>query len=428
MRIESPRGTDDLLPNQTRLWQYIETELRNLCELYHFNEIRTPIFEHTEVFQRGVGETTDIVQKEMYTFLDQGDRNITLRPEGTAGVARAYIENKLHGEVNQPIKVYYNGPMFRYERQQEGRRRQFHQFGVEALGSEDPAIDAEIIALAMSIYERLGITSIELVINSLGDIDSRKAHREALINHFTPHIDEFCSDCQTRLTQNPLRVLDCKVDMEHPLMETAPKITEYLNESSATYFSKVKQYLDAMDIPYVVDPTLVRGLDYYNHTAFEIMGTAEGFGAHSTLLGGGRYDGLVEQFGGPRTPGVGFALGMERLILALEHDKVQLPVEDELDAFIVTIGDEVEVSEEGVRLLYQLRNARFKVDKDYQNRGVRAQFRAADRLKAKYVLIIGSEEVNKGTVNLRSMVDREETEVNSNELVTILEQNLGGNK
>lgn len=426
MKLESPRGTDDLLQNETAIWQYIENELRDLCKTYHFKEIRTPIFEHTNVFQRGVGETTDIVQKEMYTFLDKKKRSITLRPEGTAGVARAYIENKLYGEVNQPIKVYYNGPMFRYERQQEGRRRQFHQFGVEALGSEDPAIDAEVIALAMGIYERLGIQSIELVINSLGDTSSRKQHREALIEHFTPYIDELCSDCQMRLTQNPLRVLDCKTDMNHPSMSTAPKILDFLNEESQQYFEQVKRYLDAMGISYVVDATLVRGLDYYSHTTFEIMGTAEGFGAHSTLLGGGRYDGLIEQFDGPRTPGVGFALGMERLLLALEHEDIKLPLADELDVFVVAIGDAV--SEEAVRLVYELRKAGLKVDKDYQKRGVRAQFRAADRLEAKYVVIIGEEEMKKGTINVRSMSDREEQEIKSNELVNFLQEKLGGNE
>lgn len=424
MKIESPRGTDDLLPKETRVWQYIENEIRKLCETYFYKEIRTPIFEHTEVFQRGVGETTDIVQKEMYTFLDKGDRSITLRPEGTAGVARAYIENKLYGEVNQPIKVYYNGPMFRYERQQEGRRRQFHQFGLEVLGSEDPAIDAEVIALAMSIYNRLGLKSTKLVINSLGDPETRTKHREALIEHFTPHKDELCDDCQTRLAQNPLRVLDCKVDMEHPAMESAPSILDYLNEQSKQYFEKVKQYLDAMGIPYEVDPNLVRGLDYYYHTTFEIMSVAEGFGAQSTLLGGGRYDGLIEQFGGPRTPGVGFALGMERLILALEHEKIELPIDDRLDVYVVTIGDEVDT--DAVRLLYQLRNEGFTVDKDYQQRGVKAQFKAANRLHAKYVVIIGEEEKNRGIVKLRAMEDREEIEVNNDELITILHEKLGG--
>lgn len=424
MRIESPRGTDDLLPEQTGIWQYIERELRKLCETYHFKEIRTPIFEHTEVFQRGVGETTDIVQKEMYTFLDRSERSITLRPEGTAGVARAYIENKLHGNVNQPIKVYYNGPMFRYERQQEGRRRQFHQFGVEVLGSEDPAVDAEVIALAMGIYKRLGLKEIKLVINSLGDIESRKAHRQSLIDHFTPHVDELCPDCQTRLTQNPLRVLDCKTDMDHPSMNTSPKILDFLTDDSRAYFEKVKRYLDVMGIKYVVDPTLVRGLDYYNHTTFEIMGTAEGFGAQSTLLGGGRYDGLIEQFGGPRSPGVGFALGMERLLLALEHENVNLPLDDELDVYIVAIGETVQ--EEAVRLIYELRQNDFTVDKDYQQRGVKAQFKAANRLRAKYVVIIGEEEKNRGTVKLRSMEEREEKEITRDELFNILHEKLGG--
>lgn len=424
MKIESPRGTDDLLPKETRVWQYIENEIRKLCETYFYKEIRTPIFEHTEVFQRGVGETTDIVQKEMYTFLDKGDRSITLRPEGTAGVARAYIENKLYGEVIQPIKVYYNGPMFRYERQQEGRRRQFHQFGVEVLGSEDPAVDAEVIALAMSIYDRLGLKSTKLVINSLGDLESRTKHREALIEHFTPHKDELCSDCQTRLTQNPLRVLDCKVDMEHPAMKTAPSILDYLNETSKQYFEQVKQYLDAMEISYEVDSNLVRGLDYYYHTTFEIMSVAEGFGAQSTLLGGGRYDGLIEQFGGPRTPGVGFALGMERLILALQHENIELPIDDRLDVYVVTIGDAV--TADAVRLVYQLRNEGFTVDKDYQGRGVKAQFKSANRLDAKYVVIIGEEEKERGAVKLRSMEDREEIEVKQDELINLLHEKLGG--
>lgn len=424
MRIESPRGTDDLLPGEIEIWQHIEKELSQLCETYHFKEIRTPIFEHTEVFQRGVGETTDIVQKEMYTFLDKGERSITLRPEGTAGVARAFIENKLYGQVNQPIKVFYNGPMFRYERQQEGRRRQFHQFGVEVIGSEDPAVDAEVIALAMSIYERLGLKQIKLVINSLGDIDSRKAHRQSLIDHFTPYVNELCDDCQTRLSQNPLRVLDCKTDMDHPSMKTAPEILDFLTEESKTYFEKVKSYLDAIGIQYEVDPTLVRGLDYYNHTTFEIMGTAEGFGAHSTLLGGGRYDGLIEQFGGPRSPGVGFALGMERLLLALEHEKIDLSLNDTLDVYVVAIGDEVQ--SEAVRLIYQLRKAGLVADKDYQQRGVKAQFKAANRLEAKYVVVIGEEEKNRGTVKLRSMDSRTEEEIKQEQLIDKLKEALGG--
>lgn len=422
MKIESPRGTDDFLPEQTKVWQYIENTLREICEIYHYEQIRTPIFEHTEVFQRGVGETTDIVQKEMYTFLDRGDRSVTLRPEGTAGVARAYIENKLFGSPNQPIKVYYQGPMFRYERQQEGRRRQFHQFGVEAIGSADPSIDAEVIALAMRFYEKLGLSEIKLVINSLGDTESRIAHRQALIDHFTPHATELCADCQKRLNKNPLRVLDCKTDMDHPSMKEAPEILDYLNEKSTVYFEQVKRYLTVMNIPYVVDPTLVRGLDYYHHTTFEIMSEAEGFGALTTLLGGGRYDGLIEEFGGPPSPGVGFALGMERLILALENEQITLPIKEGLDVYCVGIGENVQ--ENIVSLVQQLRLAGFKVDKDYQNRSVKAQFKAANRYQTKYVIVIGEEEKEKGIVTVRSMANREEKEIGQTDIVKFLQENL----
>lgn len=424
MKIELPRGTDDLLPEETKKWQYVEKILREVCELYHFKEIRTPIFEHTEVFQRGVGETTDIVQKEMYTFNDRSDRSITLRPEGTAGISRAYTQNKLFGLPNQPVKVYYNGPMFRYERQQDGRRRQFHQFGVEVLGSEDPSVDAEVIALAMTAYEKLGLNNLKLVINSLGDAESRKAHREALINHFTPHIGELCVDCQERLTKNPLRILDCKTDTEHPSMKTAPSILEYLNEESKAYFEKVKAYLDVMNIPYVVDPTLVRGLDYYNHTTFEIMSGAKDYTASPTVLGGGRYDGLVEELGGPETPGIGFALGMERLLLALEAEQIELPVEEVLDIFFVGIGERVQP--EIVRLVQQLRLAGFRVDKDYQRRGVKAQFKAANRYRAQYVIILGDEELDKGIVKVRSMVEHEEVEVKMEKLIETMKEKLGG--
>lgn len=426
MTIKSPRGTDDFLPGQTEQWQYIEQKMQQICQLYNYKEIRTPIFEHTELFQRGVGETTDIVQKEMYTFKDRGNRYITLRPEGTAGVTRAYIENKLHGNPNQPIKVYYYGPMFRYERQQEGRRRQFHQFGVEVLGSEDPSVDAEVISLGMEIYKQLGLSSLKLVINSLGDVESRKQHRKALINHFESHINQLCDDCQSRLTQNPLRILDCKQDMEHPAMKTAPQILDFLNDYSKNYFNEVKKLLDEMDIEYIVDPSLVRGLDYYNHTTFEIMSEAEGFGAQSTLLGGGRYDGLVEQLGGPATPGVGFALGLERLMLALEYEQVALPIKEGIDLFFVGIGEEV--TPKIVQLMQKARLAGFSADKDYQNRGVRAQFKAADRLKAKYTIILGAEELEKGTLKIRSMQEREETEITTDQFIETITRKLGGKK
>ena len=422
--MKAPRGTVDLLPEETRKWQYVESVLKDLCKLYNYEEIRTPVFEHTEVFQRGVGDTTDIVQKEMYTFEDRGGRSITLRPEGTAGVVRAYIENKLYGSLIQPTKLYYFAQMFRYERPQHGRMRQLNQFGVEVLGSADPGVDAEVIALAMTAYKKLGLKSIKLVINSLGDTESRQAHRKALIEHFKPHMDDLCEDCNNRLENNPLRILDCKVDREHEAMKTAPSVLDYLNEESREYFEKVKSYLDAMNIPYTVDPTLVRGLDYYNHTAFEIMSEAEGFGAITTLLGGGRYNGLVEQLGGPSTPGIGFGMGLERLILALEAENITLPVEKELDIFFVTIGDEVQPK--AVQLVQQLREEGIAVDKDYQDRKIKGQLKHADRLKAKYVAILGEEELAKNVINVRFMETGEQEEIALDTFIESMKEKLGG--
>lgn len=426
MKMKAPRGTVDLLPEQTRKWQYIEMVLRDICKSFNYEEVRTPVFEHTEVFQRGVGETTDIVQKEMYTFKDRGGRSITLRPEGTAGIVRAYVEHKMYGSPIQPTKLFYFYQLFRYERPQHGRMRQLNQFGVEVLGSADPSVDAEVIALAMTAYKKLGLRSIKLIINSLGDTESRKAHRQALIKHFTPHIDELCSDCKSRLMKNPLRILDCKADHEHPSMKNAPSVMDYLNDESKEYFNKVKTYLDIMEIPYEVDPTLVRGLDYYNHTAFEIMSEAEGFGAITTLLGGGRYNGLVEQLGGPSTPGIGFGMGLERLLLALEAERVTLPIENELDIFFISIGEKVQ--EQTARLLQELRLAGLTVDKDYQGRKIKAQFKAADRLHAKHVIILGEEELDNNVVKVREMDTGEELEVSIENLVEMMKEKCGGNK
>lgn len=424
-KLHAPRGTVDLLPAETAKWQYVEKVLSDLCNVYNYEEIRTPVFEHTEVFQRGVGDTTDIVQKEMYTFEDRGGRSITLRPEGTAGVVRAYNQHKLYGSPVQPTKLYYFANMFRYERPQAGRMRQLNQFGVEVLGSADPSVDAEVIALAMTAYKKLGLKNIKLVINSLGDNDSRQEHRDALIAHFDPHMDELCADCNERLEKNPLRILDCKKDMDHPAMEAAPSVLDYLNEASKAYFTKVKTYLDEMDIPYEVDPTLVRGLDYYNHTAFEIMSDAEGFGAITTLLGGGRYNGLAEQLGGPSTPGIGFGMGLERLQLALEVEKVSLPIDKSLDIFFVAMGD---VQKEAVGLVQELREAGFKVDKDYQDRKMKAQFKAADRLAAKHVLILGENELAEKIVQVRSMETGDQEEVSFEQLIDVMKEKVGGEK
>ncbi|KFZ43926.1 histidine--tRNA ligase [Anoxybacillus flavithermus] len=409
MSFQIPRGTQDILPEQAAKWQYIEQIARELCRRYNYQEIRTPIFEHTELFLRGVGDTTDIVQKEMYTFEDRGGRSLTLRPEGTAAVVRSFVENKMYGYPNQPVKLYYMGPMFRYERPQAGRFRQFVQFGVEALGSNDPAIDAEVIALAMDIYRSLGLKKLKLVINSLGDVESRKSHRQALIDHFQPRIHEFCDDCQARLHKNPMRILDCKKDRDHELMRTAPSILDYLNEQSRTYFEKVQMYLQKLGIAFEVDPRLVRGLDYYNHTAFEIMSEAEGFGAITTLCGGGRYNGLVQEIGGPETPGIGFALSIERLLAALEAEGISLPISEGIDCYVVALGEQAK--EEAVALVAALRQEGVAAEKDYQDRKVKAQLKAADRLHATYVAILGEDELQKGVINVKHMATGEQQEV-----------------
>ena len=382
--IRLPRGTQDILPGESEKWQYVEATFIDICRRFNYQEIRTPIFEHTELFQRGVGDTTDIVQKEMYTFEDRGNRSLTLRPEGTASVVRAFVQNKLYGLAKQPQKLFYIGPMFRYERPQQGRMRQFVQLGVEALGSKDPAIDAEVIALAMTFYQSLGLHSLKLVINSLGDKDSRENHRQALVEHFNPYREELCSDCQTRLDQNPLRVLDCKKDRDHHAMADAPKI-----------------------------------LDYYNHTAFEIMSAAEGFGAITTLSGGGRYNGLVEDLDGPETPGIGFALSVERLLMALENEGITLPVNDGLDVYVVSLGDTAKVP--AYTLTQQLRKSGLSVDKDYLDRKMKAQFKDADRNEAKFVVVLGDEEVNQKQATVKDMATGEQEMVAFDALVDYIQ-------
>lgn len=406
--IQIPRGTQDILPKDSYKWQFIEDTLKDVCEKYNYQEIRTPIFESTDLFVRAVGDTTDIVNKEMYTFKDKGDRSMTLRPEGTAPVVRSYIENKMYGDPNQPIKVFYNQPMFRYERQQKGRYRQFVQFGVEAIGVEHPLIDVEILSMLMAFYESFGLKDLELHINSIGDFDSRKEYQKALQEHFRPSIDEFCSDCQSRIDSNPMRILDCKKDKNHPLMATAPKITDYLNEESLSYYEKVKSQLDKIGIKYVEDPNLVRGLDYYTHTAFELMSTSDGFGSITTLAGGGRYNGLVEMLDGPKETGIGFALSIERLLLALEAEGIEIKNPHTLDLYVVTIGEEAR--DYACVLLSRLRKNKLTVDMDYKARGVGAQFRDADRKGATYTIVLGENELETGQVKLKHMATGEEVE------------------
>ena len=420
MNFKVPRGTQDILPSETWKWQQAEKVINEVCDMYRYKEIRTPIFEQTELFQRLVGETTDVVQKEMYTFTDKGNRSMTLRPEGTASVVRSFVEQKMFGYPDQPVKLFYTGPMFRYERQQAGRYRQFVQFGIEAVGSNDPAIDAEVIALALDVYKRVGLTKLKLVINSLGDTECRNTHKKALIEHFSPHIDEFCSDCKSRLEKNPLRILDCKVDNENPLIAAAPSLADYLNEESASYFNAVTSYLDDANIAYEIDANLVRGLDYYNHTAFEIMSTSEGFGAITTLCGGGRYNGLAEEIGGPSAPGIGFAMSIERLLLAMEAEGKSFDEEPNLDVYVVVLGEEAK--HVGVKVLGNLRAAGLRSDMDYMDRKMKTQMRAADRLNAKTVIVIGEDEVAEDVVMLRNMAGGSQEKVQMSDLMEKIKQ------
>ncbi|MEK4028698.1 MULTISPECIES: histidine--tRNA ligase [Bacillaceae] len=422
MSVNIPRGTQDILPGTVEKWQQLEKIATDICRNYQYKEIRTPIFEHTELFQRSVGDTTDIVQKEMYTFTDRGDRSLTLRPEGTAAVVRSFVENKMFGDPNQPVKLYYNGPMFRYERPQSGRYRQFVQFGVEAIGSEDPAIDAEVMALVMDIYQSAGLKDIELVLNSLGDKESRVSHREALIQHFQPRIGEFCEDCQSRLEKNPMRILDCKKDRDHELMKSAPSILDYLNEYSRTYFEKVQSYLTALGINFTIDPTLVRGLDYYNHTAFEIMSRAKGFGAITTLCGGGRYNGLVSEMGGPDVPGIGFAFSMERFLAAMEAEGIEWTADNRLDCYVASLGEEAR--DHTVKLVHDLRKAGIKAERDYQDRKMKAQFKAADRLNARFVAILGEDELKENKINIKDMETGEQQEITLDQFVETLRKKM----
>ncbi len=421
MAYKAPRGTVDILPAQSGKWQELEQLLRTICANYNVKEIRTPIFEHTELFNRAVGDTTDVVSKEMYTFEDRKGRSMTLRPEGTAGIARAYVENKLYGMPEKLQKVYYMGPMFRYERPQNGRQRQFHQFGVEMLGVESPYVDVECMLMAVTVVKALGLKNIQLHINTLGDQESRDAYRESLQNHFQPVLNELCHDCQVRYEKNPLRILDCKVDKNHPMMKTAPKTIDYLTDNAKAHFEKVCALLDDLEIDYVVDPNLVRGLDYYSHTVFEIISDDPKLGAGSTVGGGGRYNGLVEELGGPQTPGVGFAFGMERLMIALGDDHED---EEGLDVYIMPLGSEAK--DLAMQIMTMLRANGFTCDMDQCDRGLKGQFKSADRFHAHFSMIIGDEEVQKEVVNMKCNHTKEQVEVPLENIVEFIENHYEG--
>ena len=420
--IQRQKGCIDLYGREAKIWKYVESVIDATMEKYNYNYIRTPIFEATELFHRGVGETTDIVTKESYDFVDKGDRKITLRPEGTAGVVRSYIENKMYGDPNQPVKVYYNGTMYRYERPQSGRDRELTQFGMEILGSDDPLSDAEIISAAVNVYKMLGLKEIKVNLNTLGDTESRNNYRKALINYFKPHIDELCEDCRDRLEKNPLRILDCKVDSDNPLLLNAPTTLDYLNDESRDRFEKVQEYLDIMQIKYEINPRIVRGLDYYTHTVFEIEAKVEGFGSNNVIGAGGRYNGLVNQLGGPETPCVGFASGIGRLVMALELEEVKLPIVEDVDLFLMYVNEDEK--KYAAYLTQELRLAGFIVETEYTGRNLKGQFKQADRLGAKFLAILNSEDLNNNEVKIKNNKTKEEEVISLDVLIYYLDEKL----
>ena len=401
MSYQTPRGTYDILPDEIGKWHEVEEIIRKTCEKYHYKEIRTPYFESTEVFARE-GDSSDMVNKEMYTF-NMGDGSFTLRPEGTAGAIRSFDQHKLYGSMEMPAKLYYMGPMFRHERPQKGRQRQFTQFGIEAIGITNPEIDAETIALGVDVAQQLGIKSVKVAINTLGDDESRANYREALKKHFAPHIEDLCGDCKRRYEQNPLRILDCKVDHDHPSIVNAPKLSDYLTEESKNYFQRVLSVLDALGIEYEVDDRLVRGLDYYTHTVYEVISTRPESGSQATIFGGGRYDHLVEYFGGPEMSGIGFGMGLERLLMLAEAEGHQFRNSNQIDAYIISLGKTGSVP---LAIAQDLRKAGYSVETNFVERSMKAQFKSCDRYEAKYIFIIGEDECKDKTVTVKNTKDQ----------------------
>ena len=413
MKLQKPKGTQDILPKDSGKWQYVEEFARNTFKKYNYAEIRTPLFEHYEVISRSVGDTTDIVTKEMYDFYDKGDRHITLRPEGTAPVVRSYVENKLFApEIQKPVKLYYMGSMFRYERPQAGRLREFHQIGVECFGSNNPATDVETIAMAAQFFNEIGIRNVTLQLNSLGNAESRATYRQALIDYLMPLKDNLSKDSQRRLEENPLRVLDSKEKEDKLAVENAPSILDYLDEESRTHFQAVRSLLEALEIPYTINTNMVRGLDYYNHTIFEF--TADVAGNELTICAGGRYDSLVAYFGGPETAGFGFGMGVERLLLVLEKQGVELPLEDSLDVYIAVLGEGA--NNKALEIVQALRKQGFTAERDYLNRKLKAQFKSADTFGAKVLITLGESEIESKQVTVKNNQTREELIVDLNQI------------
>ena len=413
MALKAPKGTKDIMPSDSGKWQYIEEKFVEICREYGFGEIRTPMFESTDLFNRGVGETTDIVQKEMYTFEDHGHRSITLKPEGTSPAVRAFIESKEYAE-SQPTRYWYNTPCFRYEKPQAGRLREFHQFGVEIFGSHSVTADAEIIALAHDFLTRMGITDVELYINSVGCRECRPVYKKALQDFLRPHLHQLCETCQSRFETNPMRILDCKSEEDQKIVKDAPVMLDYLCDDCRKSFEELKEMLTAMDIPFVVDDKIVRGLDYYTKTAFEFVSTR--IGAQGTVCGGGRYDHLIEEVGGPDMPGVGFGLGKERLLMLMEQNGHQFGGTTAPELFIAYIGKEAKLFSMG--LLSKLRTSGIRAVVDANDRNLKGQMKYANKIGAAYTVVIGDDEVSSGMLTLKDMETGEQTSVATEDLMS----------
>jgi len=405
--IQVPKGTQDILPDDAPKWYYIENKIRGILTKYGYQEIRTPAFEYTELFIRGIGESTDIVTKEMFTFPDRKGRSLTLRPEGTAPVVRAYLENKMD-RASQVVKLFYIGPMFRCEKPQAGRFRQFNQFGIEVIGSKSPAVDAEVMVAVLEIYKKLGLENLEVLINSVGCKNCRSVYVQKLKEFIKDKKNFLCSECINRYKKNPLRVLDCKKDNCQKIIKEAPTIIEYLCQECMQHFTEVKSYLNDLKIKYHINPQLVRGLDYYTKTAFEIVSGE--LGAQNAIGGGGRYDDLVEELGGKPTPAVGFAAGIERMIIAINQQRIEWPKNKELDVFIAKISEKN--TDIAFKLLQKIRNAGLSADMDYYAKSLKSQMRLAHKIGARYTIIIGEKELSKNMVTLRNMKTKEQKEVN----------------
>lgn len=420
MLTKAPRGTKDITPKDAYKWNYVENKFREICSLFGYEEMRTPVFEHTELFKRSVGDTTDIVQKEMYTFTDKGDRQISLKPEGTAGTIRAFIESKLYADT-QPTKLFYITPCFRYERPQAGRQRQFHQFGIEALGSDQPSIDAEVISLAVQFFNELGLKDLSVNINSVGCPHCREEYNKKLKEYLDAKSDVLCDTCLERKEKNPMRVIDCKNPTCKENLHDIPFMIDYLCDDCKDHFNKLQEYLREMDIKFVVDKTIVRGLDYYRKTAFEII--SNDIGSQSTVCGGGRYDGLVEQLGGPKgISGIGFGLGAERLLLTLENNNIEIENPKSTDIYIATIGDAAKTKSFG--LIKSLRDNHISTDIDHLGKSLKAQFKYSDKINAKYTIVIGDDELAGDSATLKNMSTSEQTTVKISELVDELKKRL----